>query len=170
MIISIDLETTGLDPETCQILEIGAVTSEGREFHCYVDNGLIQGEPYALQMNQAILKKIANNHLDLVSVKHVVSYFKGWLPEQWTATGKNFASFDLPFLLRLPGWDIKVKHRIVDPGNLYWKPVFDGHCLPDLKTCMERAGIGGDVPHTALEDAKIVLELVKRYYDSQNTA
>ena len=52
MIISIDLETTGLNSETCQILEIGAVTSEGETFHCYVDNGLIQGEPYALQLNQ----------------------------------------------------------------------------------------------------------------------
>ena len=41
--VSIDIETTGLDPETCQTLEIGAVfdnwTLPIRElptFHCYV--------------------------------------------------------------------------------------------------------------------------------------
>ena len=50
--VSIDIETTGLDPETCQILEIGAVfdnwTLPIRDlptFHCYVVHKQIVGSP-----------------------------------------------------------------------------------------------------------------------------
>ncbi len=171
MIISIDIETTGLDPENCQILEIGMVTQEGKEFHCYVDNGIIIGEAYALRMNQKILKnRAAGNHPDTLDVYDVVKAMKDWLPDDFTVVGKNFGVFDLQFLKKLPGWDIKINYRIMDVGNLYWRLRFDGDTLPSLKICMQRAGILGEVPHTALEDAKIVMELVLKYreriYDS----
>ena len=166
MIISIDIETTGLDPENCQILEIGMVTQEGKEFHCYVDNGIIIGEAYALQMNQKILKKIAEGNA--ISVYDVVKAMKDWLPVDFTVVGKNFGSFDLQFLKKLPDWDIKIRPRIIDVGNLYWRPESDGSRLPNLMTCMERARITGPVPHTALEDAQLVMTLVSRYYNDHS--
>ena len=53
--VSLDIETTGLNPENCQVLEIGAVIDDGTTpieecptFHCYVDHGLILGEPFAV--------------------------------------------------------------------------------------------------------------------------
>ena len=32
---------------------------------------------------------------------------------------------------------------------------------PNTKTCMERAGLPGDVAHTAVEDARVVIQLVR---------
>ena len=65
--VSIDIETTGLDPETCQILEIGAVFDDWTlsirdlpTFHCYVVHKQIVGQPFAPALNAAILRKLAN--------------------------------------------------------------------------------------------------------------
>ena len=40
-----------------------------------------------------------------------------------------------------------------------WLPTDDK--LPNSKTCYERAGIGGKVAHTALEDALAVVQLIR---------
>ena len=63
--VSIDIETTGLDPQTCQILEIGMVVEDWQtpieDLPCLtflVDPGIIVGEPYALQMNSQVLLDI----------------------------------------------------------------------------------------------------------------
>jgi hypothetical protein len=64
--VCIDLETTGLDDANCQILEFGAVIEDWvtpfeklKSFRCYIYHDQIVGEPYALAMNAAILKKMA---------------------------------------------------------------------------------------------------------------
>jgi len=85
--VSIDIETTGLDPQACQILEFGAVIDDltGLDaeptpveklptFHAYIDNrhvtgGLgclvnlpyVYGDPYALSMHPKILRRIATH-------------------------------------------------------------------------------------------------------------
>lgn len=65
--LSLDIETTGLDPQTCDVLEVGAyfedtLALKPREqlpcFHKYLWKDNYRGEPYALQMNQAIFQKI----------------------------------------------------------------------------------------------------------------
>jgi DNA polymerase III alpha subunit (gram-positive type) len=65
--VSIDIETTGLDPETCQILQIGAViedtvklksTEELPKFQCLVENSHVSGSTFALNMNREILAKL----------------------------------------------------------------------------------------------------------------
>ena len=66
--VSIDIETTGLNPDNCQVLEIGAIIDHGvtpiedcPTFHGYVDHGLILGEPFAISMHATILRRIATH-------------------------------------------------------------------------------------------------------------
>lgn len=181
--VSIDLETTGLNPETCQILEIGAIIDDWvspieklPRFHCYVIHKQIKGEPFALAMNAEILRLIANHevhgHLQFLKPDQVGRQFAFWLAGNGIkgkvlAAGKNFAGFDLPFLLKLSDYDcpfrdsVKFHHRCFDPGSMLFNPKLDLDGPPDTKTCMERCGIPGDVKHTALEDAEAVIKMIR---------
>lgn len=67
--VSIDIETTGLDPNKCQVLQIGAVIEDTTnvmelgqlpKFSCIVEHQSYQGEPVALAMNANILKKLGD--------------------------------------------------------------------------------------------------------------
>lgn len=177
--ISIDIETTGLDPDTCQILEIGAVIDnwilpikELPRFQCYIVDEPVTGSHYALSMHPKILRRIANREPGFSYAERslVTDVFLYWLKrhgidprrEHITPAGKNYASFDKQFLDKLPDWKeiIKSNHRCIDPGNLYWHPEKDWG-LPSTEVCMERAGITGEVTHTAVEDALIVVKLIR---------
>jgi len=179
--VSIDIETTGLNPKNCQVLEIGAVIDDGTmpieqcpTFHCYIDHALILGEPFALSMHQTIIHRIATREegYTYLSVWDVALRFRDFLKENGidsenekiVVAGKNFASFDARFLSNVTGWDkhVNIHHRILDPAALYWQPETDGVELPDLQTCMHRAGITGEVAHTALEDARTVARLIRQ--------
>jgi hypothetical protein len=137
-------------------------------------------------MHPKILRYIATNVMsgeegvEQVSVLEpncVAGWFLEWLhangidPDKRhiTAAGKNFSSFDRQFLKRLPDWTefIKTQHRAIDPGNLFWDPRVDTHGLPSMKICMERAGIAGEVAHTAVEDAIVVVKLVRNWFDQR---
>ena len=186
--VTIDIETTGLNPENCQVLEIGAVIDDGTTpiedcptFHCYVDHGLILGEPFAVSMHSAILRRIATHEEGYTYLQpwEVATRFRDFLKEHGldlenekiVVAGKNYARFDSRFLSKITKWDeyIKVHHRILDPAALYWQPEIDGVELPDTKTCMERAGIAGDVAHTAVEDAQVVVRLIRHAIDSRRS-
>jgi len=179
--VSIDIETTGLNPEHCQILEIGAVIDDGTApiedcptFHCYIDHSLLLGESYALSMHPTILRRIATKEEGYTYLQswEVATRFCDFLKEHGLdpenekvfVAGKNYASFDARFLAKLTNWDkhIKTHHRILDPAALYWQPETDGARLPDTKTCMDRAGIPGEVAHTAVEDAIVVVRLIRQ--------
>ena len=182
--VSIDIETTGLNPHNCQILEIGAVIEDWKTsisdlstFHCYVDHGdPVIGSMYALSMHPKILRRIATEEEGYSYLKpgEVAEKFKEWLlnngfdPSQrhLTVAGKNFASFDRQFLEMLPHWSalVPMQHRSIDPENLYWDPWLDLEGLPDLKTCMKRAGILGEVVHNAVEDATVVVRLIRHHF------
>ena len=178
--VSVDIETTGLDEENCQILELGAVIDDWTTpiadlpvFHCYIKHDQIKGEAYALSMHPVILERIAKGScFNTYKPGEVGQLFAKWLfenkvePTSVVAAGKNFAAFDLQFLKRLGDWmdgqfknDVKFKHRVIDPGSMYMLP---GETEPpNTKTCMERAGIAGEVAHTAVEDARVVVQLVR---------
>ena len=64
--VSIDIETTGLDPETCQILEIGAVWDDWTKpidelpvYHRLVYHKEYRGSAYALAMNANLLRHLS---------------------------------------------------------------------------------------------------------------
>ena len=68
--ISIDTETTGLTPETCQLLSLGAIVEDTEKklpfdqipkFHCAILRGerdILQGELFALNMNKDLIERI----------------------------------------------------------------------------------------------------------------
>lgn len=182
--VSIDLETTGLDPDKCQILEIGAVIEDWTKppeqlarFHCYVVHDQIKGEPYALSMHAEILRRIAEQgkHPEFLFLKpfQVGRQFAIWLtghglnPECVLAGGKNFAGFDRNFLYKLSDYDtpfkgeVRFHHRSIDPCMLYWNPDTDD-VPPGSEECLKRAGLDPTVSHTAIEDAISVIEMVRQ--------
>lgn len=68
--ISIDTETTGLNPETCQLLSFGAIVEDTEKklsfdqipkFHCAIlrsERDILQGELFALNMNKDLIERI----------------------------------------------------------------------------------------------------------------
>ena len=65
--ISIDIETTGLDPETCQVIQIGAIIENTDtvapienlpRFQCIVEHQHLTGSPFALYMNREIVNRL----------------------------------------------------------------------------------------------------------------
>ena len=182
---SIDIETTGLNAETDQILEFGCVLDDLADrkpleglprFHCYVVHDTIRGHPRALAMNAEILRRIAERPSGFLYLRpgEVIVEFKAFLEREGfrtprpeggsksvTAAGKNFAGFDLRFIEKLPGFrdERLFKQRVIDPAVLYWKE--GDEALPDTKACYLRAGMDGTVAHTAVEDALGVVRLIR---------
>lgn len=183
--VSIDIETTGLDPDYCQVLEIGAVfetwdrpVEQLESFQVLVKHDRIVGSPYALAMNVDILRELGNGRG--VSPGDAISSFYAWLfkvgackdgmylggpvceQTPLTFAGKNFGKFDYQFLKQMPGWDKinhRVSHRFIDPAGLYWQ---EGDVeLPGTAACLKRAGLDADVKHRAVADAQDVIRLVR---------
>lgn len=191
--VSIDIETTGLDPETCQILQIGAaientksVKAELPTFQCIVEHDHVSGSPFALNMNADLLEKLGeleradrNDRSDIRKKYNIIpanlvgQSFRMWLEANGfvqnkagqvsiTVAGKNFASFDKPFLQKLPGWNsqIGIKSRVIDPAVLCtdWE---NDEALPNLDLCMQRSQVEGKVTHDALQDAVDTIKVMR---------
>ena len=181
--VSIDLETTGLDPENCAILEMAAIiedtkTQLAREqcpiFHRYVDHGnRLAGEPYALVMNSALIKKtmeLSKAKDPLVGLPanlmaELDAFLKAnGIPNRVLAAGKNFAGFDREFIRRLPQAEkVKFHHRALDPVTLYTNFVTD-EVPPNMDDCMSRAGLVASGKHQAADDAWDVICLLRKKY------
>jgi DNA polymerase III alpha subunit (gram-positive type) len=173
--VSIDIETTGLDPDTCQVLEVGAVFEDWKspisqlpEFRQILKYTELRGNPFALALNANLLKLIANPQPEHCQPQELGQRLANWVracgldPMDLPAAGKNFASFDRQFLERLPDFTqyVKFRHRTLDPAMLFWRP-YEDERLPGSKTCYERAGLGGKVMHTAVDDARAVAQLMR---------
>jgi hypothetical protein len=172
--VSIDIETTGLDPSYCQVLEFGAVLENWEDpvdelpsMRVIVDPvkhyGCIIGDAGGLAMNAGLLQEIDEFGGANPSKLHAI--FNDWLQEQGVAefcpAGKNFDKFDRVFLDKLPNWKrVRMGYRSLDPGILYWWPEVDV-APPSLSTCCVRAGIDNFVAHRAVEDARKVVELIR---------
>lgn len=190
--VSIDLETTGLNPNNCQILEIAAVYNDDNIalplcpiFHRYVWHPVIMGEAFALHMNANLIKEIfdlkrtgakKDTLIDPVDLRY---QFRDWLLEhgypkfinedQMTsvkdvvAAGKNFESFDHKFLTQYDcDGVIRFHHREINPGMYYHE--WGDAVPPDSATCLKRAGYDPTVKHRAVDDALMVCRLVRQHF------
>jgi len=144
-----------------------------------------KGNPFALSMHSEIFKKIdmaKKKNLEYCPDQEIHFMPIDHLPTALTAfflkngynqndkngniyinpAGKNLSSFDIPFLKsKIKDWgSIYFLNRSIDPAILYFDLEND-NSLPDMKKCMERAGIAGEVAHTALEDALVVIKLLR---------
>jgi hypothetical protein len=184
--VAIDCETTSLDPEREQVLELALVAEVDWQtpvellpsLHLLVEHDELRGDPVALAMNARLIAELAKplGQRSLRSVLHywvgqeVARFFNEHMPcprdrpRNVTVAGKNCSTFDLPFLSRLPGWPAeRVRHRVLDVGCLWFDPATDEK-IPDSAECFRRAGLEGPPPHAALEDARAVVQMVRRWY------
>lgn len=169
--LSVDIETTGLDPDHCQILEIGAVLFDtdtyevlGTFERLVRPSGMCTGEPYAIAMNGKLFYRLANG--EGVHLWEATTQLQKWLHEHQvyhkiTICGKNFASFDSKFLDKCSHWrSIPKSHRVLDISSMYYNPDIHDERLPSTEECKTIAGLPGEVAHTALADAMDVVRLV----------
>jgi len=152
-------------------------------FQTYVMHPTYTGEPYALGMHQKIFQKLAKQPEEdnFTTPDLLFSEFFNWLQKvgytgqpvcdgnvcskqaKINVAGKNFANFDKRFLDKLPNCLVKFNHRVLDPCMLYFDPSKD-EVLPSTEECMKRAGIEGVVAHTALDDALMVVRLLRKAF------
>ena len=189
-ILSIDIETCGLDPSLHPMIEFGAVWDDGidrRSFRALVvrRDGNYNMTPYCVALHQGLFAEI--EHVDwegmesggyeesgsdpsyriVCLVEELGTWFRGWLDNVGAAgrlnvAGKNFSSFDAAWVgeLLLEA-GIKLRRRVLDPAMLYIED--EDEKLPDLKTCCQRAGIEYDdaAAHGAVYDAMVVSKLLR---------
>jgi oligoribonuclease (3'-5' exoribonuclease) len=178
--VSIDIETTGLDPHTCQVLEIGAVIHDPTKpllecptFRACIKHDVITGSPRALQMNARLLEEIADGGGEWEGFAGVrfQEWLKAHLPigdltENYIhALGKNVGTFDLVFLSKLGNWPTWLFHyRSLDVGSMYTLP--DGMQAQGELECelADEFSIPGE-PHEALYDAFVSLALARKFWE-----
>ena len=175
--LSIDIETTGLNPQHCQVIDFAAIVDDFSwpadykrpAIQFLVQHPLYHCEPYAAGMHASLWKRLAM-HLstfEATTPELVGKRLKGFCiqadidPLKIVAAGKNFAGFDLRFLKRLPNFNEEVAfhHRCLDPGMLYLLSIDE--VPPSTEECLRRAGLSAEVAHTALADAQTVIQLLR---------
>jgi DNA polymerase III epsilon subunit-like protein len=193
-LLSIDIETTGLDPNFCSVLEVGAVLFDpqpelatdgkineaGRRpatFERLVSHSRIQGEPYSLQMNQHILQELCGlkpTHIEIIAANRVGPQLREWLRQNGvdqnnkvTIVGKNYDAFDRRFLEKLIGWNLAM-NPLLERRTLDVGSLYfkpeDGK-VASLDACLETIGCTGLVTHRALDDALAVMTAITRFFN-----
>lgn len=192
--ISIDTETTGLNPDTCQLLSLGAIIEDTEnilpyeecpKFYAIVPSELISGEPFALNMNKDIIEAISKfkNCVNKKELEELEDYYKaefiykeGLLKELITFLLKHgFTSrpklvaganfaFDKSFLSKLPNYEDLNIGRRVLEPSHYTMNWKEDTILPSLFQCKERLNIEGGIKHHALADAWDVIQCLRPQY------
>jgi oligoribonuclease (3'-5' exoribonuclease) len=166
--VAIDIETTGLDKDKDQILEIAGVfysedLDKPLEFRTLIYHDRIEGNPFALAMNYLILKEISQlKGADKIDIASAMELFSNWLTkcfgeEKVVFAGKNVANFDLPFLLK-NGLKVSYAHRIIDVGSMYFDSFGYVPSLDEINVLLGRKA----VTHRALDDAKDVVNAIQK--------
>jgi DNA polymerase III epsilon subunit-like protein len=191
--ISIDTETTGINPELDQVLEIGAIIEDTNKllsfedlpkFHVILLYDRYHGTPYAINMNKRIweilsyvppkgtpeFNKYCAEHR-IIPASEAAHHFNKWLKE-WgfntnpVAAGKNVATFDIPFLNNLPNWkeNVKFHQRVIEPGSVMIDWKND-EIPPSSDECKRRALLPStEYKHNALEDAWEMIQILRSKY------
>ncbi|RSK49476.1 3'-5' exonuclease [Hymenobacter rigui] len=187
--ISLDLETSGSNPQRHQILELAAVVEDTRHllplpelpaFRRVVRHPELVGTAGALALNAGLLRELARKepNPELCTPEELLPQLRefllahGFKPDKKdcvpvTMAGKNIAVFDLGFLRELPGYGslIRAEPAMLDPAAFYLNWRKDTR-LPTMQICKARAGFEDDtVAHQALADALDVVQLLRPFYE-----
>ncbi len=150
--IALDLETTGLDPEREEIIEIGAVKFQGTEavetFETLV-NPRRTLSAFITQLT-GITQRQVDTAPPLATAAGQLVAFLG----QWPLVGHNIA-FDLAFLARAGLSLTNPRYDTQDLASLFL-PGASGYSLAALTRAL---GLSHDRPHRALEDARACQQL-----------
>ena len=155
----IDLETTGLNPSKDQIIEIGAVKKNQDSLICFSELINIHHS-----LPEAVSKLTKINDTMLQEGKELAWVLKDFLVfiESNTIVGYN-VDFDILFLneslakVNLP----KIENKIIDLMKIVKKEhIFQENYK--LSTSLKSYGIDEEVPHRALEDAKLAMKLAQK--------
>lgn len=181
-IVSIDIETSGLDENNSQILSLGAVIEDTLSdvevenlpsYYRRVSFDTLKGEIFAINMNKELITEIFENKDNKnIDIENLADDFTLWLNyylpnEKITIAGKNFAGFDKKFLDKINFFSrIKHHYTYLDPAPLYFNPITDEK-LPSLDDCLKRAKIEKQVSHNALEDAQDVVRVLRYAFKNQ---
>lgn len=181
--LSIDFETTGLDPKVnqplafCGILDyVGNKTpiEELPRFHCYFAWDTITVHHVAGKMNHTLVEKLFNQdfgpkHIEPREFSNQLRIFLNTygVTGKITIAGKN-PNFDAGFCVAL-GFT-SIEFRMIDPAILYMRP--EDEKVPGLATCLKRAGLDVDVTedhfkggiHNEAYDAESIIRLLRKYY------
>ena len=87
-------------------------------------------------------------------------------PIKIKSCGKNFANFDGPWIReKIPFFNeyFQFHHRVLDPGSMFVDFKND-EWIPDLKECMVRSNVQGEVSHNALEDCYDLIKCLRTKY------
>lgn len=185
---SIDIETTGRNPELHQVIEFAAIVEDTEKqlsfekipkFHFVVrPYGDIIGEPIALSMNKRIFDILGNpksSSIPIIRPDGLSRTFAQWIKtkvisktidNRLIVAGKNFGTFDKLFLENLSDWKENVPsfhQRIIDPAIQYCDFTKD-EMIPNTEECMKRAGLIQENAHNALYDAWNVIQLLRKKY------
>jgi DNA polymerase-3 subunit epsilon len=168
----VDVETTGLDPQRHEIIEIGA----------------IRVDPSTLAVTAEVEVRVVPLHVERADPESL--RINGYSPEGWAdavyldeafeqlaplADGAVLAGHNVPFdkAFLNEGWKRlgrvhpKVDHHTLDTASLAW-PLYTAGTVQSLSlgALCEHFGIRRIFPHRALDDARAALELAKRLVPS----
>lgn len=157
--VFLDLETTGLDQERDEIIEIGAVKVVRGEvidtFHAMVKPR--QGISYKIKKLTGITEELLENAEPVNKVLPGLLEFIGHLP----VAGHNIL-FDLGFINRHPGFT--VNNEFIDTMDLA-RLVLPSAASYRLSSLTEKLGCGREMRHRALEDAGSAADIFFKMLD-----
>lgn len=170
-VLLLDIETTGLDPEQHQILQIYAglfdpfISSEIiRETNFVIHHSNLNLTWNAYILNSILIKKSFNEGLSKEAVIGLLGGFLNNLPKPFILAGKNVAGFDRPFVEKFLGQKIDAHYRTLDPSILYMNA--DDIAPPGLEECLVRANIPYDSEkfHDAKYDSECIAKLLYKHF------
>lgn len=189
ILTSIDVETGGLDHKRHSLIEIGIVVDNlslpFSPLHIRGARILIVKDTYTMSpmaslMHRSLMSEIQTLLIAPEALMPDEIFLYGNLPglinswkEVWervtyhlgvdklNIAGKNFASFDLPFLNHQAMFThhVPYRHRILDIGSLFADPTKE--CLPNLEECLRHSKMVPTNLHSAMGDAIDVLRAAR---------
>lgn len=178
--LTVDVETTGLNPLSCQILEICVIydnipgstkiaIKNLPRYHRIIKHDRLTIEQGAASMNWKRIDWILNgieyegrpgeikpDDLDDELTAWVRRYFPD--PAKPICLAGKGPQFDVEFMRRA-GVTIPFHRRFLDPTMLYFDPKVDS-VPPGLKLCCDRIGLTLNA-HNAADDAEAVIALIR---------